>query len=137
MKKILLVLVLILSAAVFAQVPNYQDKYVNDFANIFIENETIELRYLFSNIDEQTTAEMTLLTVDTIAPMEMSQYAQEVFDKWKIGKADKDNGLLILYSKEENKIWVSVGYGLEGILPDSKIGRILDETYVPLRDQNR
>lgn len=41
---------------------------------------------------------------------------------------------MALYCKAENKIWVEVGYGLEGILPDSKIGALLDEYYVPLRD---
>lgn len=135
MKRILLILFLVsvLSVTAFAQVPNYKEKYVNDFANVLNVTQQNELRTLFLFIDQNTTAEMTLLTVETVAPMDTSQYAQEVFDKWKIGKADKDNGLLILYAKQENKIWVSTGYGLEGILPDSKIGNILDETFVPAR----
>jgi len=136
MKKILLILMLlVLSVSVFA-IPTAQNKYVNDYANIFNAAQVLELRTLFLNVDLNTTAEITLLTVDTVAPMAMSQYAQEVADSWKIGKADKDNGLLILYAKQENKIWVSTGYGLEGILPDSKIGRILDKTFVPARAAN-
>ncbi|MBU3896376.1 MAG: TPM domain-containing protein [Nanoarchaeota archaeon] len=136
MKKILLVLMLvIISTSVFA-VPIAQDKYVNDYANIFSSAQISELRAIFTGVDSTTTAEMTLLTVDTVAPLDMFSYAQEVAENWKIGKADKDNGLLILYAKQENKIWVSTGYGLEGILPDSKLGRILDEMYVPARDTN-
>ena len=44
---------------------------------------------------------------------------------------------MILYSVSAKKIWVSTGYGLEGILPDSKIGGLLDDYYVPLRDSNK
>jgi uncharacterized protein len=127
-------LVLFGTAAAAQAIPDYTDKYVNDFAHVFTPEQASELKQLFSGVDQQTTAELTVLTVETVSPMDTSQYAQEVFDKWKIGKADKDNGLLILYAKQENKIWVQTGYGLEGILPDSKIGRILDEQYVPRRD---
>ena len=129
-----LVLLLVLPAAVFAQdIPDYTDKYVNDFGGVFSAEQAGELRSLFSGIDTTTTAEVTVLTMTTVSPYAMSDFAQRVFDKWLIGKADKDNGLLILYAKDTQKIWVQTGYGLEGILPDSKIGRILDEAFVPER----
>lgn len=53
----------------------------------------------------------------------------EVFNTWKIGAADRDNGVLILLSRDENDpgIDVLVGYGLEETLNDGKVGRILDE----------
>jgi len=130
-------LVLFGIAAAAQTIPDYTDKYVNDFAGVFNATQVSELRTLFSGVDQQTTAEITILTVDTVSPMDMSQYAQEVFDKWKIGKADKGNGLLILYvvnSSSSKHVQIQTGYGLEGILPDSKIGRILDEQYVPRRD---
>ncbi len=135
MRKIipLIIILLLVTPALAQQIPGYTDKYVNDYAGMLTSAQISELQSLFSDVDQDTTAEMTLLTVETVSPMSMSQYAQEVFDKWKIGKPDKDNGLLMLYAKQENKIWVAVGYGLEGILPDSKIGRILDETFVPAR----
>lgn len=117
-------------------IPDYSDKYVNDFAGVFSSAQVSQLRSLFSDVEQQTTAELTILTVDTVSPMAMSQYAQEVADKWKIGKADTDNGLLILYAKDTRKIWVQTGYGLEGILPDSKVGSILDDTFVPARAAN-
>lgn len=130
MKKIIFLCFIILTTVALADVPNYSDIYVNDFANVFSESQSGELRGLLIGVREQTTAQVVILTVDNVSPMAMSQYAQEVFDKWKIGQSDKDNGLLILYSKDEDKIWVTTGYGLGGILPDSKVGRILDETFV-------
>lgn len=120
---------------VFAQVPEYKDKYVNDYAGILNLTQVSELRQLFSYVEQNNTSEISFLSAETCSPLEPSQFAQEVFDSWKIGKKDKDNGLLILYCKEENKIFVLTGYGLEGILPDSKIGRLLDENYVPERDK--
>jgi uncharacterized protein len=125
-------LVLFGTVAAAQAIPDYTDKYVNDFAGVFNATQVSELRTLFANVDQQTTAEITILTVDTVSPMDMSQYADEVFTKWGIGKADT-NILLILYANDTQKIWVSTGYNLEGILPDSKVSRILDETFVPAR----
>ena len=116
-------------------IPSYTDKYVNDFASVFSSEQTAELRGLFASVDQDTTAEMVVVTDSECASKGgQSQYAIDLMNSWKVGKADKNNGLLILYCLQENKIWVSSGYGLEGILPDSKIGRLLDENYVPLRD---
>ncbi len=111
-----------------------QDKYVNDFAGILNSSQTEDLRYLFSIVEENTTAEVVFVSLDSIDGEDISQYSFDLGSEWGIGKEDKDNGLLILYVKDINKIWVATGYGLEGILPDSKIGRLLDENYVPLRD---
>ncbi len=117
--------------------PAYSDKYVNDFAGFFKANETAYLRALLSDLEQNTTAEVTVVTMQTTAPYAPSEYRTKLFNAWGIGKKDKDNGLLILYAVTEHRIEVEVGYGLEGILPDSKVGRLLDEYYVPLRDQNR
>lgn len=114
--------------------PNYKDKYVNDFAGVLSSEQVGSLRSLFAGVEGETTAEVVFVSVDNLAGYDISEYAIQLASSWKIGKADKDNGLLILYAKEENKIWVATGYGVEGILPDSKIGRLLDENYVPLKD---
>ena len=114
-------------------VPSYKDKYVNDFANVLNVSQTEELRSLFSSVDTETSAEVVFVSLDTINGEDISQYAFTIGDSWKVGKADKDNGLVILYVRDIEKIWVSTGYGLEGILPDSKVGRLLDENYVPFR----
>jgi len=130
-----LLLILIGVGFVSGAIPNWQDTYVNDFAGIFNENQTTSLRTTLAGIDTDTTAEIVVVTDNECASKGgPSQYATELLSGWGVGKAEKDNGLLILYCKEENKIFVATGYGLEGILPDSKIGRLLDENYVTLRD---
>ncbi len=129
--------ILFLSVFTTAQTfPQWQDKYVNDFSGFLDSASVLQLRGLLSELEQSTTAEVVVITVPTTAPETPSQYRTELFNKWKIGKAANDNGLLILYAVKEKRIEVEVGYGLEGILPDSKVGSILDEFYVPYRDRN-
>lgn len=140
LKFILLTLLFLLNMTlVFSQdtkIPNYTNLYVNDFANILNTQEKNYLINLYTSIENKTTAEITFVSIEICSPLEPSEYAQKIGDEWKVGKEDIDNGLIILYCKEENKIWLATGYGLEGILPDSKLGRILDEYYVPYKDTN-
>ncbi|MEK6820501.1 MAG: TPM domain-containing protein [Nanoarchaeota archaeon] len=133
MKKTGMLLVVFILISLVCAVPQYTDRYMNDFAGIFSETEIGELRSLLTGMEQETSAEAVVVSSESCEGSP-NAYAQEIFDSWKIGKAEKDNGLLILYCKEEKKIWVQTGYGLEGILPDSKIGRMLDDYYVPARD---
>lgn len=117
--------------------PQPQDKYVNDFAGLFDAQSVLQLRSMLSSLEQDTTAEVVVVTIQTTEPLPPQQYRTELFNRWQIGKKEKDNGLLILYAVKEKRIEVEVGYGLEGILPDSKVGRILDDFYVPYRDSNQ
>ncbi len=133
---IVVILLVVSTGIVYALegIPTAKDKYVNDYGSILNLSQQSELRVLFSGIDSETTAEITFISVAECAPYAPSDLAIKIGQEWKVGKADRDNGLVILYCVAENKIFAATGYGLEGILPDSKIGRLLDESYVPLRD---
>lgn len=128
--------ILALSLVSSQSYPSPKDKYVNDFAQVLDIDQQTYLQQLYYNVEQETTAEVTFVSLESINGSDISQYATELATEWKIGKADKDNGLLILYVKDINKIWVATGYGLEGILPDSKVGRFLDDYYVPARDSD-
>ncbi len=54
-----------------------------------------------------------------------------VVDAWKLGRQDRDNGLLILIARDDRKIRIEVGYGLEGVLPDALCGRIINNAITP------
>lgn len=131
---IIFVILFFLSNASAQDLPNFQDKYVNDFAHLFSTAEIQQLTSILAEVEQNTTAEVVVVTINTTSPSTPAQYRTELFNYWGIGKEDKDNGLLILYSITENRIEVETGYGLEGILPDSKLGRMLDDYYVPQRD---
>lgn len=130
----ILFFILLLSVS-FAAIPNYSDFYVNDFADVLSAEEENELTTILSKLTTDTTAEVVVVTVNSLEGYAPIDYATQIGQTWGVGKKDTDNGLVILYAKSENKIAVATGYGVEGILPDSKVGRILDEQYVPLRDQ--
>src|SRR3989338_5949310 len=127
-------IILLLTMVHAQEFPSYQNVYVNDFAGIFSEEQSAQLAQLFGSIKKDTTAEVVVVTITSSAPYSPQEYRTKLFNYWEIGNKEKDNGLLILYSVQEKRIEVEVGYGLEGILPDSKVGRLLDENYVPLRD---
>ena len=128
-------LIVLLAVGVYAlEFPNPENKYVNDFSGMFSAEERGELIELLENVDRETSAEIVVVTLESIDGADIGDYAIQLGQKWGVGKADKDNGFVVLYVSDLGKIFAASGYGVEGILPDSKIGRLLDENYVPLRD---
>jgi uncharacterized protein len=107
------------------------DIYVQDFANVLNQTERTELINLGRNIEDQTTAQIAVLTVSTIGDRPMEEFANAAFRQYGIGNNEKNNGVLLVLSLQERKVRIEVGYGLEGRIPDGKAGRILDEYAIP------
>ncbi|AZU60429.1 TPM domain-containing protein [Neobacillus mesonae] len=107
------------------------DIYVQDFANVLSETEVSQLNAYGRSIEDQTTAQIAVLTVPTIGGRSIEEFANEAFRKYGIGKRKENNGVLLVLAMKEKKIWIEVGYGLEGRIPDGKAGRILDEYAMP------
>jgi hypothetical protein len=121
---VLAVLLLLAAPAAFAAEEPSVPKpagYVSDTAGVMGEW-AAKTETLCGEIERRTTSEIAVLTVKTTAPLEAQQYAQQVFDRWKIGKKGKDNGVLILVAVDDRKMWIATGYGVEGVLPDGKVG---------------
>jgi len=110
--------------------PNYTG-YVNDFAGILDNAYKSDLEALIASIEQNTGAEIVIVTVDTIEGITIEEYAVELFEMWGIGKADEDNGLLIVVALMERQVRIEVGYGLEGVITDLEAGRVIDEIIVP------
>lgn len=105
--------------------------FVNDFPGILAPEEKAWLESFVREVEAKTSAELAVAIVQTTQPLDPKMYAVKLFEKWKIGKKGKDNGILFLVALDERRVEVEVGYGLEGILPDSKVGEILDQHVVP------
>jgi len=134
----LIVAVLLLASFSLAQdVPSKPNGlvFVSDFANVLGAEQRAGLETMLGELERNTTAELAVVTVN--GAQDPFGYSVELFQAWGIGKRSNDNGVLVLYAKEQNRIEVRTGYGVEGILPDAKVGRILDDYYVPLRDVNQ
>ena len=110
--------------------------YVNDRAGV-MGGWAEKTEALCREIERATGAQVAVLTVKTTEGMPPQQYAQRVFDRWKIGKKGKDDGVLVLVAVEDRKLWIATGYGVEGALPDGKVGEIRDRYMAPAFRQGR
>lgn len=104
---------------------------VVDLAGILDSGTRQRLTGVIEDIRWRTTAEIAVLTVPSTAPLSIEEYSVAIFDRWKIGKQGQDNGLLFLVAVRDRRLWITTGYGLEGILPDGKVGEIRDRYIVP------
>jgi len=104
---------------------------VNDFADMLTTDEEMQLEHKLLNFENESSNEITIVTVTDLGGLEVSEYATELGRKWDIGKKTKKNGVLILASKNDRKINISPGYGLSGALPDITCGRIIRNYIVP------
>lgn len=110
-------------AAVAQNVPLPEGR-VNDFAGVISVGYRDKITAIIREIEDKTSSEIAIVTVDSIAPYDESDYARALFDTWKPGKKGKDNGVLILLAVKERRWRIETGYGLEGALPDSLCGDI-------------
>jgi uncharacterized protein len=86
---------------------------------------------IITHLERDEGAEMAVVVIDSLDGLEPADAALELHRRWGVGKKGMDNGLLLLWSPALRKIYVSVGYGLEGVLPDARAGRIQDEHMLP------
>lgn len=108
-----------------------KEEYVNDFASVINDADKKEMLNRGKDLEDKTGAEIALITVDDTDGEEIDEYALNIGDEWGVGKKGEDNGIVIVLSVDERDIYVAIGYGLEGILPDSKVGRLLDNYAIP------
>jgi uncharacterized protein len=123
-----LFLVIVSSIAIAQEIPTLQ-KYVTDNAGVLTSSDIARINTLAAEIEENTTVQIAVLTVDTTEPSTIEQYAVEVFEKAGIGFEDKDNGLLIVVAVIDRRWRIEVGYGLEPIITDSTAG-LIGRTYM-------
>ena len=81
--------------------------------------------------EDRTTNQVVVLTVPSIGGESIEEYANRVFNTWKLGQQGKDNGVLVLVVPNDRKMRIEVGYGLEGTLPDVDAGRIIRNRITP------
>lgn len=123
-------LVATLALAQAADIP-YLSGRVNDHAGILSEHTRTDLSEKLRAHEERTTNQVVILTMASLEGESIEDYSNRVFNDWKLGQADTDNGILILVVPDERQMRIEVGYGLEGVLPDILAGRIIREIMTP------
>jgi uncharacterized protein len=109
--------------------------YINDYVGLLDYNSKSELEALASRIEEESGSEIAVAIVDSLQGLTEEEYASRLFEKWGIGKAKEDNGILILICTEgepgNRPLRIEVGYGLEGVITDLEAGDIVNDIIVP------
>jgi uncharacterized protein len=130
---VLLALPLLLHAEPIAQLR--PTDYVNDFAHVLDQATVAQLDDTCQQIDQKAHAQIAVVTINSLDGADIDSYAVDLYKKWGIGSKATDHGVLILLAVQDKKYRIEVGYGLEPILPDGKVGGFGREA-VPLFRQN-
>lgn len=110
--------------------------YVNDFAGVLSPETRSQLEALCTEVDHEAHAQIAVITVHTTGDDTIDDFAVRLEEKWKVGAKGSDRGLLLLLATDDHKYRFEVGYGLEGILPDGKVGTIGRDMVPYLRQGN-
>jgi len=95
--------------------------YVSDNANVLSPEAIARLDRLCGELDHsQANSQIAIVTIHNLDGDDAADYANQLEDKWKMGKKGSDRGVLVLLAVDDHKYRIEVGYGLEGILPDGK-----------------
>lgn len=118
------------------EIPKVEQR-VNDFTNTLSFNEWKSIENMLKKFEDSTSTQVVVVMVDSLKDESIEDFAVKVFEKNKIGQANKDNGVLLVIAKEEHKIKIEVGYGLETVLTDVVCEQIIDKEIVPqFRESN-
>lgn len=109
---------------------------VVDQANILNPQQKQRLEAQLQGIYRQGLAQAAVVIVPTTNGVPIFDYALQVAEKWQLGEADTDDGLLILVAVNDRDMYILSGYGLEGVLPDAALNRIIREDITPYFKQN-
>src|SRR5262249_54230237 len=109
--------------------------YINDFAHILDQTTVAQLDNICQQIEQKAHAQIAVVTINSLDGSDIESYAVDLFHKWGVGSKATNRGVLILLAVKDRRYRTEVGYGLEPILPDGKVGGFGREA-VPLLRQN-
>jgi uncharacterized protein len=126
----LLVALLSVGRARAVDVPPLEGR-VNDRAGLLPAEIKGELERKLAAYEAKTGHQVAVLTIPTLGGDPVEDFSMRVVEAWKLGRAQHDDGVLILVVPQDRKMRIEVGYGLEGVLPDAAAGRITREVMAP------
>jgi uncharacterized protein len=106
-------------------------KLVNDYAGVLTPDEEQRLERQLVSVDDSTSNQIAIVLVKTLDGYPKEEYANKLFRSWGIGNKSTNNGVLILAAIDDRQIWIEVGYGLEGAIPDITANHIYEDEIKP------
>lgn len=124
-----------MSARTPGQVPNVHVQrataWVSDPDNVLTDAARMRADALLDSLNNAATTEVTVAVVADMSGQDIDSYATELFELWGIGKSDRDNGLLVVISRDDRRAALRTGYGMEGVINDGRAGRIIRNDIAP------
>ena len=121
---VMVMMLLLPQLACALEVPQLRGR-VNDYANMLSPGVSQRLEQLLADFESSDSTQIVVLTITSLEGESLEEYAIKVAEAWRIGQTKLDNGAILLISKQEHKIRIEVGRGLEGVLTDLVSGRII------------
>lgn len=115
--------------------PTYQE-FLNDYTDTLTEEWKTKTLQIIGSVEKETTCEIAVAVIDKLNGISIEEYAVGLFNKWGVGKKDKDNGVLLLVAMDDHELRIEVGYGLEGTITDIEAKEIIDDVIVPRFKEN-
>lgn len=114
----------------FVEIPKLS-KRVTDLTNTLSAYQQSDLERQLTAFEKEKGSQVVVLIIPTTGLETIEQYSIRVAEEWKIGRSGVDDGVLLLVAKEDRKVRIEVGYGLEGAIPDIYSKRIIENIIVP------
>ncbi len=105
--------------------------FVNDFAGVLSQSARQQLEERLQTYARETTTEIAIAILPSLGGRTIEEASVRLFEQWRIGKRDKNNGMLVIVAVSDRRVRIEVGYGLEGKVPDAQAGRIIRELITP------
>lgn len=122
---------LMLSALTLASIPAKPSGYVNDYAHMLTMSQAQNIATQLKNFDQKTSNQIVVATFNSLNGQTLEDFSIKLAEQWKIGSKAHDNGVILLIIKNNKRIRLEVGYGLEGALPDALTGTIIRHQIAP------
>ncbi len=104
---------------------------VNDYAEMLSPATRQQLESVLTALEKSDSTQLAVLTIPSLEGENLEEFSLKVVEKWKLGQKGLDNGVLLLIAKNDRKLRIEVGYGLEGVLTDLTSGRIIRDIITP------
>ena len=134
MRRFFCILVLLAGCRLFAQevIPPAPAAYFNDYANVVSSGTASQLNQTLENFERQTSEQILVAVYPKMqSDSSVEDYTVRVARSWRAGQKDKNNGAVLFVFVQDHKMFLQVGYGLEGVLPDALCKRIISEQITP------
>ncbi len=119
-----------ISAWAVVSVPELSRR-VTDLTGTLNAEQVSALENKLAAFETQKGSQIAVLIVPTTGPKDIAEFGIEVADLWQIGRKAVDDGVILIVAKDDRKLRLEVGYGLEGVIPDAVAKRVIAETITP------